>query len=370
MDSLPVPATRLAGPEPPTVAELPAVAEPPTLAELPAAAELAGYVVAAAVWAPSVHNTQPWWFSASGREISLYADAGRQLPVADPRGREMMISCGAALFTARLALRSLGYIPETCVLPDPRQPLLVARVSWRRRAAATEFEQRLFGQVLLRRTHRGGFDPLPLAPELLTALEVSARRDGAILRVITDEGSRAALAAVTETAEHALRADGLYARELASWAPKPGSTRRDGVPHTAYPARGERTLPHFASRDFAHGHGWGTARPSLAAGLRCPGVVCLLGTAGDRPVDWVNAGQALQRTLLTGATCGVAAALHSQPLERARLREFIRTQLGDGSYPQLLLRLGTVTQTAVSVRRPPASVLFAGGGEHLSIGNR
>src|SRR5215831_1819706 len=133
MDSLPVPATRLAGPEPPAVAELPAVAEPPTLAELPAAAELAGYVVAAAVWAPSVHNTQPWWFSASGREISLYADAGRQLPVADPRGREMMISCGAALFTARLALRSLGYIPETCVLPDPRQPLLVARVSWRRR---------------------------------------------------------------------------------------------------------------------------------------------------------------------------------------------------------------------------------------------
>jgi hypothetical protein len=46
----------------------------------------------------------------------------------------MMISCGAALFTARLALRSLGYIPETSVLPDPRQPLLVARVSWRRRA--------------------------------------------------------------------------------------------------------------------------------------------------------------------------------------------------------------------------------------------
>jgi hypothetical protein len=351
MDSLPEAAPRPAGPEPPPVAEL------------------AGYVVGAAVWAPSVHNTQPWWFSASGREISLYADAGRQLPVADPRGREMMISCGAALFTARLALRSLGYIPETSVLPDPRQPLLVARVSWRRRAAATEFEQRLFRQVLLRRTHRGGFDPLPLAPELLTALEEGARRDGAILRVITDEASRAALAAVTETAEYALRADGMYARELASWAPAPGSTRRDGVPHTAYPARGERTLPHFVSRDFAHGRGWGNARPSLAV-FRSPGVVCLLATAGDRPVDWVNAGQALQRVLLTGATCGVAAALHSQPLERARLREFIRTQLSDGSYPQLVLRLGTVIQTAVSVRRPPASVLFAHGGEHLGVGYR
>src|SRR5215471_6367984 len=112
--------------------------------------EVATYIAAAAVWAPSVHNTQPWWFSAAGQELSLHADAGRQLKVADPRGREMMISCGAALFTARLALRSLGYIPETSVLPDLRQPLLVARMGWRRRAAATGFEQRLFRQVLLR----------------------------------------------------------------------------------------------------------------------------------------------------------------------------------------------------------------------------
>ena len=76
-----------------------------------AAAEIARYVVTAAVWAPSVHNTQPWRFTASGQQISLHADAGRQLRVADPDGRELMISCGAALFTARLALRSLGYLP-------------------------------------------------------------------------------------------------------------------------------------------------------------------------------------------------------------------------------------------------------------------
>src|SRR5262249_6776350 len=126
------------------------------------AEEIAEYAVTAAVWAPSVHNTQPWLFTAAGQQISLHADAARPLRFADPDGREMMISCGAALFTARLALRSLDFVPQTTLLPDPGQPLLVARVSWGRRAARTELEQRLFGQVRQRRTHRGGFDLAPL----------------------------------------------------------------------------------------------------------------------------------------------------------------------------------------------------------------
>ena len=349
MDIASSPAGRPAGPAPLTVEEI------------------AAYAVAAAVWAPSVHNTQPWWFSAGGQELSLYADAGRQLGVADPRGREMLISCGAALFTTRLALRSLGYVPETSVLPDPAQPLLVARVGWQRRAAAAEYEQRLFSQVPLRRTHRGGFDPLPLSPDLVAVLQAGAERDGAALRVVDGEGGRAVLAAAVETAEHALQSDGIYARELAAWAPPPGSARRDGVPPTAYPARPERIIPRFPGRDFARGRRWGTALAGPPAAPRSAGMVGLLTTPGDRRADWVNAGQALQRALLTCAMCGVAAALHSQPLERAALREFIRTQLCDGAYPQLLLRLGTAIQTAVSVRRHPAAVLFAAGGEQLSI---
>ena len=329
--------------------------------------EVATYIAAAAVWAPSVHNTQPWWFSAAGQELSLHADAGRQLKVADPRGREMMISCGAALFTARLALRSLGYVPRTSVLPDPGEPLLVARLSWQRRAAAAGYEQRMYSQVRRRRTHRGGFDPVPIPLDLVALLQEGAERDGAMLRIVRNAGNRAVLAAAVQTAERSLQLDGMYARELAGWATPPGSARRDGVPHTAYSARPEFTLPDFPGRDFARGHRWGAAESSRSAAPRSAGLVGILATAGDRPADWVNAGQALQRALLTGATCGVAAALHSQPLERAGLREFLRTQLCDGAYPQLVLRLGTATQTAVSVRRTPASVLFASGGEHLTI---
>jgi hypothetical protein len=324
------------------------------------AEQTAACLVTAAVWAPSVHNTQPWWFAADGRELRLYADAGRQLTAADPSGREMLISCGAAVFTTRLALRSLGWIPRTDVLPDLADPLLVARISWRQRAQPARHELRLFDQVLQRRTHRGGFDPLPLAPELLAVLQSGARRDQAELRVVADATGRAFLAAIVESAEQMLRGSSAHIRELAEWTSPPGSVRTDGLPVTAYPAYPTHTVPDFASRDFAHGRGWGLPRSSADSAARSPGVVCLLTTPGDGPSDWVNAGQALQRILLTCAACGVAAALHSQPLELTSLRQLIHHRVSDGSYPQLLIRLGTVIQTASSVRRPPDVVLRTG----------
>ena len=327
------------------------------------AAQVAAYVVGAAVWAPSVHNSQPWWFAAEGAGIALYADAGRQLIVADPGGREMLISCGAALFTAKLALRSLGYVVDSRVFPDRADPLLVARLRWRRQAAPAGFELRLFRQVTRRRTHRGGFEPLPLMPGLLGSLRQGAARDGAALRVASDEGSRAALAAVVEMAERVQRSDSSYASELAAWAPPPGSMRLDGVSPSSYPARPERTSPDFPGRDFARGHGWGLPASSPAAAARFTGVACLLTTLADTPADWVNAGHALQRILLTTASYGAAAALYSQPVEVGWLREIIRVQLGDGSYPQLVLRLGTVIQSAISVRRPLSSVLVCAGRE-------
>ncbi len=46
----------------------------------------------------------------------------------DPLGREMLISCGAALYGLRLAVRSLGYLPVTELFPDPARLRLLARV--------------------------------------------------------------------------------------------------------------------------------------------------------------------------------------------------------------------------------------------------
>jgi len=333
--------------------------EPPSASS--AAQDIAQFVVEAAVSAPSVHNTQPWWFYGTDHEVGIHADDERKLAIADPDGREMMLSCGAALFTARVAMRYIGLVPKVTVFPEVGIDTLVARINWADVVAPLDYEREMFAEIPRRRTHRGGFDPEPLPEAILAALRDQAQREGATLLILSDEARRNALAGVVEAGEYATRANSARARELAKWAPAPGSGRRDGVPATAYPARPDRIEPNFPARDFARGHDWGLpptgdGRPAWSAWSA--GSVAILATDADRPEDWVAAGQALQRMLLFAATCGVSAALHSQPLEIPQLREFIEGQFCDGAHPQLVLRLGVTNRAAISVRRPVDEVLF------------
>src|SRR5215472_16159457 len=99
---------------------------PPLTRRIPA--RMVTAMLAAAARAPSVHNTQPWRFAVGPHAIDLYADPKRKLGQ-DRDGREMLISCGAALFGLRLAVRGLGYLPAVRLLPDSSQPTLLARVA-------------------------------------------------------------------------------------------------------------------------------------------------------------------------------------------------------------------------------------------------
>ncbi|URN03243.1 hypothetical protein LUW74_07710 [Actinomadura madurae] len=101
----------------------------------------ARFVVRAAILWPSIHNTQPWRFVDRADGLELWADRARLLPMADPTGREMVTSCGAALFNARLAVRHLGFTPRVALRravgavmvsrPAPTRSRRTARVSSR-----------------------------------------------------------------------------------------------------------------------------------------------------------------------------------------------------------------------------------------------
>ncbi|MFC0037173.1 Acg family FMN-binding oxidoreductase [Actinomadura rayongensis] len=315
--------------------------------------------VEAAAWAPSVHNTQPWSFGLGRDRIVVRADASRRLDVADPDGREMLISCGAALFTLETALRAHGLVPDVRSLPDPDRPNLVADVRVRPGAPGDETAARLLREVPHRRTHRGAFRTASIEPGVLAALHLEAELEGAHLRQAIDVHTVGALAALTQLAEHLRRLDPAHAAEAARWAPTPRSTRTDGVPHTAYPRETPRSTPDFAARDFARGQGWGVPAGPDETDLS-PGLVFTLSTKGDTRADWLTAGRALQRVLLRAAAdADLSAAFHTQALEIPELRAFVRTRFCAGDAPQMILRLGVPSGPELtSVRRPLDAVVF------------
>lgn len=71
-----------------------------------------------AVRAPSSHNTQPWLFRLGADRIELHADRSRALRVNDPDDRELVISCGAALFNLLISAAHHGWSAQPHVLPS------------------------------------------------------------------------------------------------------------------------------------------------------------------------------------------------------------------------------------------------------------
>ena len=280
----------------------------------------------------------------------MHADGDRRLTAADPYGREMLISCGAALYTLCLATRQSGRRPEVRIMPDPEEPGLVAEVDIGPPHATTAEERRMHEQIKRRRGHRGGFRPGGLPPGLLQALRGQAYAEHVSLRIAADPRVCAALAALTEPppSRSSARTPRTRRRRPAGrGAGRPGATRaRTRAGHGALD-------PGYSARDVAPDRHWG---PSGGDRQSAAGVVALLTTCEDGRRDWLRAGRALQRILLCAAGHDVSAAFHAPALEVPELREFIRGRFCDASYPQMILRLGLVLPRSEAVRHSPTEL--------------
>jgi hypothetical protein len=310
--------------------------------------------------APSVHNTQPWQFTHTAEgKLELRADPSRQLTATDPAGRELFISCGAALFGLRLAIRGLHREPTVALFPELDEPLLLARVALGPARALQPAERLMLSALRRRHTHRDAFDQQPLPPALLVALQRSTEVEHAELVLLHRLADRQRLAALVAAAERSQHRQPRLVADLMEWTRPPGSRARDGVPATAYPRRPRQpNLGDLPGRDFASGRLWGIL-PSPDEPRLEPAAptVAVLATEGDRPVDWVAAGQALHRMTLLAATRWVFASMHTQPLEMPSLRAAVRRELHLVGHPQMLLRLGHAGTASPTSRRELTQVL-------------
>jgi nitroreductase len=318
----------------------------------PLSADQVNYLIAIAARAPSVHNTQPWRFKVTQDAIELYADQRRKLHL-DPIGREMLISCGAALFGLRLAMRSLGYQPVIELFPDPARLRLLARATLGGAAPMTAAERALLDALPHRHTHRGPFDPGSLPDGLIARLQHDALAEGATLAIIQPDLTFQRLADIVDPAARRLDLEPVERAEVSRWSRAMGSPFRDGVPAQAFAADPAHPHGRLRQRDFDLGRGLGLLADDGAPAA----VTAALVTSGDGRADWLRAGQALHRLLAHAAVSWVFASLYTQPLEAAEIRALIRRRLALPGAPQLLLQFGIARTTQATPRRPPADLI-------------
>lgn len=302
-------------------------------------------VVELACLAPSVHNTQPWAWRSHGPSLVLYADRRRLLPVTDPDGRDLVLSCGAALHHAQVAALGLGWQPTTTRLPDGPACDLLARIV----LTPTEVRPRhVAGLEMLRerRTDRRRFTSWPVPDGLLATLAATAEAagSGVVATPVTDVSRRARLETLLDRAHVVQSADLHLAAERAAWVDRPGG---DGVPSSVVPDR----QPSGAGRRDRFRPG--VLEDDETEADSADGLV-VLGTAGDDPEAWLRAGEALSALWLSATSVGLTVVPLSQVIEVSETRRALQREvLGSLAVPHVVLRIGWSAVSRAALPRVP-----------------
>ncbi len=233
------------------------------------------------------------------------------------------------------------------LLPDPRQPQLLAELRLAGPYRPGEADTELHATITARHTNRQPFSNRPVPPGVLADLVQAASAEGATLH-LPGHSETSRLLYLISDAERDLVADPGYRTELAQWVG--GNRDRDGIPSSALGPRdpaGRTPVRDFTpDRHQPLGYAWFEETPQLA----------VLSTAGGTRKDWMHAGQALQRVLLTATAHGIAAAPLTQPLETADAW-LVRDPREGAEQPQMILRLGYGLPVSATPRRPVSDVL-------------
>ena len=190
----------------------------------------------------------------------------------------------------------------------------------------------LFPAIGVRHTNRYPFWSRRPPESTLARLVEAVASENAVVRIYEDPDEVSRIVDLLSRAEFEERNDPAGMLERAAWlAAEP---RDDGVPVESLGPLPEQTRAAF--RDLANGER--LARPT--APFEATPTVALLSTIHDGPVDWVRAGQALERLLLVATNHGLAASFMNQPLEQPDLRLLTRSPASGLGHTQMLMRIG------------------------------
>lgn len=297
-----------------------------------------------ATFAPSSHNTQPWRFRLNDESVFLFADKTRALPVNDPHNRELTISCGCALMNLRVAAAQAGFDCTIDTYPDATNNDLLAALTFKHAESSTLPLSSLAPAIAKRRTYRKNFTPRSVPPAVLKSLIDALPKEDVWLEVIETEESRYAIAELVSEGDATQWSNKAWRRELADWMHS--QRHGDGLSVPAFTA----PITKLVVRTFDMGKH--TSKKDKQLAEQSP-VLAVLATISDGRRDWLSAGQALQRLLLSAQINGLQASYLNQPLQVASLRPKLQRFLTKQGAAQIILRLGFPQDDVKATPRRP-----------------
>ena len=304
--------------------------------------------------APSLHNTQPWRWTFDGVELHLFADRTRVVMSTDSTGREVLLSCGAALDHLRVAMAAAGWDTTVERFPDPHDPDHVAALRFAPTSTVTDSQRERADAILARRTDRLPFDTPPEWPSTEARLRLAVIPYHVMTDVVLDR-DRPILAEASRHTEQLRSCDPSYQSELDWWTSSFVSA--DGVPQTSLVSDSEagrvdvaRTFPPARPTE---------RRPDISVDRSK--IIVLSTSHEDSRRDVLRCGEALSAVLLECTIAGMATCTLTHMTEVAPSRDIIRQLIGQTGSPQLLIRIGIAPsdqqQAPATPRRPLAEVL-------------
>lgn len=314
--------------------------------------------------APSVHNTQPWRWRVRDGEVELLPDLTRQLLVADPSGRELVVSCGTALHHLRVAAAAEGQRATVDYLVRDQagglsdEPLARVRLE---PTPVTPRAEELLALLERRCTDRRRFTSWPVPDTRLESLADLALPERVSVTALTGARARWRAELLVAEATRSQQADPAYCAEQAAWV---GRSTVDGIPVTSLGTTSsgrsgtdQRPVSRFVAP--------GVARMGELEQLEPTDGLLVIATEGDGPADWLAAGEVLSRLWFSATGEGLSLVPLSQVVElpwtRAELRHRV---LATDRWPQLLVRIGWQqigrSDLPRTPRRPVSDLLVEG----------
>lgn len=295
-----------------------------------------------AVLAPSSHNRQPWRFRLGLDGLAIEPDPARALPVADPRNRELVMSCGAAWHHLRVALGHFGFTFREHPTTDGMRRLTLTGGPERGK------QGRRLSAIPYQRSEWVAFEDQVIEPARLQRVRKAMQpHPGVKLHWFEEPPCKERLAGLILQAARGQWRDRMFRTEMADWCRRGMAPASLGLGRMGYPIFW-RLLPHYdiGSTLAAREADKTSQAPALA----------VISTNEDVPERWFEAGALLADLVLCARMEGVAALPVHNPLESDPFRKGM-LDLTHGGHPQVVLRLGYGHNVSPAPRRGPAEVI-------------